>query len=273
MRREDSGRVVLLHIKRTGGTSLNELLRRWAGPANARVALPLDDLTLMARPVLAGLRAVSGHFPFEALSLIPAGYRTATVLRDPVARTLSHYRECAGSQENRQGLSLDEFLDNETHAVAAGNYQAHFLAHTIDIPGAWTDYSPMQRYLQAGGEPEQPHPLQALFSSTPSPLTDDELLARAAANLGTIDFVGTTDNLDSMARRLAETLGVRPEAAPRLKVSGSNPEHDLPAGLRRRIEERTAVDGELYELARGLSADPSQAPKWRMSRRGRNNQA
>jgi hypothetical protein len=253
VRRDDSERVVLLHITKTGGTSLSELLRRWAGPGRARVGLPLDDLALMSRPLLARLRAIAGHFPYEALDVIPGQFRSCTVVREPVDRTLSHYRWLVRTAGAAHGLTLDEFLRSERYAAAAGNYQARFLAHTVDIAGAWVDYSPMQRYLQAGGELGQPHPLQALFGSTPIPLTDDELLARATANLASIDFVGTTDDLDPLARRLAKAFGVRPEPAPRLSASGSNPGRDLPAPDRRRLEECTAVDRQLYELARRLS--------------------
>jgi hypothetical protein len=246
-------RIVFLHIMKTGGTSLSDLLEQWAGPAGARVGIPLDDLAVMPRPQLARLRAVSGHIPYEALSLIPASFRTVTVLRDPVSRTVSHYRELRRSSASHRDLSLDEFLHDDVYDVPSGNYQARALAHTIDLPGAWVDYSPERRYREAGGDPDQDYPLQALFDSTPLLVEDNQLFETAARNLSKLDFVGVTADLASLAARIGALFGARPVAVPRLNTSEALEHVDVPAPLRRRIEERTAVDRELYDVAVRLS--------------------
>lgn len=242
-------RLVFLHIMKTGGTSLTGVLRRWAGPERACVSVPLDDLVLMPRPQLARMRAIAGHIPYEALPLIPGPFASATVLRDPVSRTLSHFRELRRSEEPLRELSLDEFLGSEVYDVPSGNYQARSLAHTIDLAGAWVDYSPRQRYQQAGGDPTQLHPLQALFDSTPIPFGEDELLGRAMRNLSQLDYVGVTEELDAMAARIGVTPGGPDVPIPRLNASDTGEAVDLPASLRRRIERRTEVDRELYETA------------------------
>lgn len=253
-------RVLFLHIMKTAGTSLSELLRQWAGDHMSRVALPLDDLMVLSRPELGRLRAVSGHFPFEVVALLPGVFETVTVLRDPIARTVSHYTEFTKQHDPDGTLTLDEFLHNEVYDVPSGNYQARQLAHSIDLAKAWISYSPMQLYLQAGGTPDQRYPLQALFDSTPLRLNDEELLGQASANLSRIDIVGVTEELDSLVDRLGSVLGAgrsgAPAAAvPRLNASGAGAEaaREVPAKLRRLIDQRTQVDRELYEQAVKLS--------------------
>lgn len=244
-------RLLFLHIMKTAGTSLSELLKEWAGPSRAQVGLPLDDLIVMARPQLGRLRAVAGHFPFEVLKVLPGHFQTVTVVREPVARTISHYHEIL--RKEAPELSLDEFLHSEVYDVPSGNYQARQLGHSIDLPQAWISYSPMQWYLQAGGRPDQPYPLQALFDSTPMFLSEEELLERASAHLEQIDVVGITDELDALVERLADLFGVPTVAAPRLNTTASSAADELPAHLRRVIERRTSVDRELYEVAAKLS--------------------
>jgi hypothetical protein len=245
-------RVVFMHIMRTGGTSLSAALRQWVGPSGARVGIALDELAVMPRPQLARLRVLAGHIPHQALEITPGGFQTVTLLREPVARTLSQYREL---RDNRgyDDLSLDEFLGSEVFDVISGNYQARVLAHTIDLDGAWITYSPLQRYQEAGGEPDQPYPLQALFDSTPLVIDDDSLLAEASQNLSRVDHVGVTENLHGLAARVSQVLGIQDASVPFLNASRSTTE-ELSTRVRRLIEKRTLVDRELYQLALQLSA-------------------
>jgi hypothetical protein len=245
-------RVVFMHIMRTGGTSLSTALRQWVGPSGARVGIALDELAVMPRPQLARLRVLAGHIPHQALEITPGAFQTVTLLREPVARTLSQYRELR-DKRGYDDLSLDEFLGSEVFDVISGNYQARVLAHTIDLDGAWITYSPLRRYQDAGGEAGQPYPLQALFDSTPLVVDDDKLLAEASENLSGVDLVGVTENLHELAARVSRVLGVHDASVPLLNASRSTT-GELPARTRRLIEKRTLVDRELYELALQLSA-------------------
>lgn len=246
-------RVVFLHIMKTGGTSLSHLLEQLAGSSRSCISVPLDDLLVMSTPRLKQVRAVSGHIPYEALGLLPGPFQTITVLREPVERTLSHYREVRRTAGVPGELTLDQFLADDRYAVPSGNYQARSLAHTVDLAGAWITYSPTSRYLQTGGREDQPYPLQSLFDSTPVALSDDQLLERAAANLSSVDLVGVTESLDGLGRRLCRLFGAPETSLAQLNVSEHTGSRDLPTHTRRLIEQRTAVDRELYELARRLS--------------------
>lgn len=246
-------RVVFLHIMKVGGTSLSEMLSTWVDPARSMVAVPLDDIVVMPKPQLAGLSLITGHIPFETLALIPGGFSTVCALRDPFERTISHYQELRRTGNSHGDLSLDQFLSDEAYSVPSGNYQARQLAHTIGLGGAWLEYSPMVRYVEAGGSPTYPYPLQALFDSTPLTLDDNDLFASALRNLTTIDFVSVTEGLDDLARRLAAFFDLTSPRLPRRNVSAPFDRSSLTTALRRRVDARTAVDRELYERATWMS--------------------
>lgn len=246
-------RLVFLHIMKVGGTSLCEMMFAWVPPGRAQVHIFLDDLVLQPRLVTARLQVIAGHVPFEALTLVPGSYSTMCVLRDPLQRTLSHYAELRRSVPRFADLTLARFLDDDLFAVPRGNYQARQLAHTIGVGQAWVDFSPLADYVARGGDPADPRPVQALFDSTPVRLDDAELLATAAGNLARIDLVGTTDDLARVGREAAAHFGLPPAPVPRLNVTPSSVRTEVPASARRRIDELTAVDRELYEAARRRS--------------------
>lgn len=246
-------RMVFLHIMKAGGTSVSEMLSTWVAPSRSMTGVPLDDIVLMPKPQLAGLSLITGHIPFEAISLVPGEFSTACCLREPFQRTISHFQELRRTGESHSELGLDQFLSDEEYAVPSGNYQARQLAHTIGLSGAWLEYSPMVRYVEAGGSPTYPYPLQALFDSTPLAVDDEELFSLALRNLASIDFVGITAELDDLAARLAGVFGVSTPVLPRLNVSAPFERSSVTSAQRKRIDERTAVDRELYERALWMS--------------------
>jgi hypothetical protein len=254
--RSETSRLVFLHVMKVGGTSLSDLFARWLDPEDAWVHLYVDDLALTPPPILATLRLIAGHIPFAALPLIPPPFTTLLVLRDPLSRTLSHYLSLVASEPAYAELTLDSFVFGDSFEALSGNYQARQLAHDKDLVDAWRSYSPEQRVAATGSDPSLSHPITALFDSGPLGLSDDELLRTATGNLEQIDLVGTTDDLGRVAVLAADLFGVQRKSVtvPHLNVSRPFDRSQLSAQTRRRIEEKTAVDQELYRLAR-LRAD------------------
>lgn len=242
-------RLVFLHFLKVGGTSLSDVFSRWFGPTRSRVHVYLDDIALAPAPVLANMRVIAGHLPFAALPLIPGSFHTMTVLRDPVERTVSHFYDLNKHHPHYRDVSLEQFVFNEDSSFS-GNHQARYLAHDIDLANAWRTYSPEERVAAMGGDRYTENPLQVLFDLGPTGQTDDELFRNAAANLDRIDLVGTTGDLDRLAKRVAELFGVPPEPVGRLNRAAPVDAPEIDARVRRRIEERTAVDRELYDRAR-----------------------
>ncbi len=247
-------RLVFLHIMKVAGTSVSRMLERLAGPSKSRVHLHLDELVLMPRSQLARLAVVAGHIPYEAVPLMPPAFQTLVVIRDPASRTISHYRELRQSGPRYADLSFDEFLHSEVFDVPSGNYQARQLAHTIGVADAWITYAPRERNTSVGGSPDDPHPLQSLFDSTPLLHGEEDLLRIATSNLTRIDHVGVTEDLETVARRVAPLFGGGRTAIPRLHVSDRHAPGDITAAQHRRIESRTQVDQELHRLAQRLAS-------------------
>lgn len=242
-------RLVFMHFMRVGGTSMSDQLARWFGEERSRVHVYLDDIALTPPPVLANLRVVAGHIPYAGLALIPGSFQTMAVLRDPFQRTLSHFSHMRDVNPAYRNLTLEEFVFDENQSFS-GNHQARYLAHDVDVANAWRTYSPEERMAAIGGDRFTANPLQVLFDIGPTGLADEELLRRAAARLEQVDIVGVTEQIDAAARQVADLFDLNPVSLGRLNPSPPADRDDIDVKVRRRIDERTAVDRELYDLAR-----------------------
>jgi hypothetical protein len=221
-----------------GGTALTHGLSVLAAPWPRLIDVWLDQLVCMPRPLLERAVLVTGHLPFPVLELLPPGTVALTVLRDPVERTLSHYGHVR-THGGRPDLTLEEFIGSEAWHPAWVDYQARQLACDVPVGEAWLGRFP------AGDS------LQALVDA---PFTIDrvELAELATKRLAALDVVGVADDLDAVARRVAE-LWAKPVPAPLYRanenlapVATSN----LSSSLRDEIRRGTEVDAQLYELAR-----------------------
>jgi hypothetical protein len=152
--------VVVLHIPRTAGATLKKALRRTFGTSfqaiKAKAAEPLDRVAAKIDPAST---IVQGHLNWGLHRRLDRPVRYATLLRNPVERTLSHYRlvndmRAAGG---RGPVALDDFLD----APIAGNLQAEMIAGVFELER----------------------------------LGEDELFKRAAENLAECWLVGRFDAL------------------------------------------------------------------------------
>jgi hypothetical protein len=240
-------RMVFVHIMKVGGTSLCEMMRDWLGP-RAEIHMSLDDLVLQPRSWSLNFELIAGHFPYEGVKLVPGRFSTMCVMRDPMERALSHLNDIRRHVPGHSDLSLDEYLSSEVFAVPRGNYQARVLAHEIGVDDAWVTYSPRERYLERSGSPNEPMMIQALFYSTPILLDDAELLDTANKRLESMEVVGITEDLEPVGQAVASFYGVPPQPVPRLNVSPAS--EQLTAAQRRRLDQSTAVDRELYDLVR-----------------------
>ncbi|MBO0730022.1 MAG: hypothetical protein J2P57_12240 [Acidimicrobiaceae bacterium] len=244
-------RVVFLHMQKAGGTSLSAMLVNWFGRDRAMVGMWVDDLLFCPPQLLARLNVIAGHLPYAALPLIPPPFDTVTVLRDPFSRTLSHFDNLRRVYPAFRGLSLEQFVFDETFQVA-GNLQARYLAHDVDLANAWRSWSPEHRLAYLWGDSTSAElPVTALFELGPTGCSDEELLRKARRNLEQIDLVGTTDALHDLGVRLADRLGFPESQLPQHNATPGRPDiEDVSSIIRRQIEKRTAVDRELYDLAR-----------------------
>ena len=254
--------LCFIHLLKTGGTALVSHLRRLLPPELCLTGLYLDHLVAVPGYALDGAAVIAGHLPYEAVELLPAHGAICTVLRDPVERTLSHYSHLSRHPDVRRhhpDLSLERYLQAPEWQGHASNHQARRLVLRIGITGAWRDFSPRERLKSLGWDfsADFPHPLDALLDRVPLDLPDHELERRALDTLGFIEFVGVTERLDDLFRRVAAFLGITdPPRLVRENVGSNRVRRaDLPTALVDTILEQNAVDLALYERAVALQEE------------------
>jgi len=253
--------IYFLHIMKTGGTALVEGLSSLAGDRFCLTQIFLDHLVALPPVVLESAALVAGHLGVEAREMLPDDTLTATALRDPLDRVLSHYAHvlvdpALGSET--EGLSLEEFVHSPRWRALSENFQARNLVHRIGLSGVWRRQSPEQMLAQLdpGTRPTEPSlPLQAFFDSTPLGISEGELRRLSLAALNSIDHVGVSDRLDVLFESLCRIWGVEnPPALPAANVSAHRLDPaGIPGRLREEILEANSVDLALYEQARVLA--------------------
>jgi hypothetical protein len=232
---DEQSLVVLVHLPKTAGTTLAQLLRHhyrggaFKGGGNVfgrpdEVEARLDKIASTER-----FRAVAGHLTFGAAERLSSRARYVTILREPVARTLSHYFFLVHSARG-QGLvppwlpepgpclTLDECLSDRSYIP--DNLQTRMLCGLV---------SP--------------------YDELPA-----DALERAKRNLAErFAYVGTTERFDELLAVLDLAFGWPTTPYRRARENADRPGlDDVPPDALRVAAERNALDRELWEHAGAL---------------------
>jgi len=237
MTNDADSRFFFLHVMKTGGATFRQhvVANFWPGEVYPDPALDtnmfiantrIEYLRNLPSDRKDRIRAYTGHFPFLCVEMLGIPLVTLTMLRDPVARTISYLRHCKRYHENQHDLSLEEIYDDPfVNTVFIRNHQAKlFCLEPDDEPVTYM------------------HVVEI----------DDARLATAKRNLATVDVIGFTEEydafIDAMRTRYSWRFG---EVAPWHVSNEPWPASD---GLKRRIADDNAADIEFYEFARDLSS-------------------
>jgi hypothetical protein len=266
----DSPVFLFVHVMKTGGTSLVfQLLEEFPGkelypsasvdrrhPTDAESYGSIPDLVALTPERRAAIRMYAGHFPYMARELIGGELTTLTLLREPVARTISLLKHFKRLYERYSELSLDEIYEDPfvfRHFIE--NHQTKVFSVAIDdrpktIAGT-VSYREIRAYLT--GSPADPDPAAA--SATPDTITIDAgRLARAKSNLALVDVIGVNDRFQSFVEALHVRFGWWPAGlAGEARANASSEPWDASAALRARIARENRFDVELYEYANELA--------------------
>ena len=174
---------------------------------------------------------ISGHFSFVIGDRLPAGYISATVLRDPRERTLSDYFFIVEDMPF-SGLSSEE------REIKSNNAEDVFFNPALAC-----------RFTNA-----QACHLASFFHAGPMSLPPSELLAFAKRGLDQYDLVGTTERLSEFVDYLKKLYELPyGHSLKRLNVTSRRKKFDeLDPKIRTRIEEINLVDLELWNYANAL---------------------
>ncbi|MGH8984203.1 MAG: hypothetical protein ACRDY6_10070 [Acidimicrobiia bacterium] len=226
-------RFFFVHVQKAAGTSLVFRLRRHFGRAaiyppeadkgDVAAVISVEHLLARWRTDAATTRVVTGHFPLCTTELLGGGFTTLTVLREPVARTLSYLRHHKQLTPEDRDRSLEEIYDDPL--------RFHGLIHNHMVK---------------------------MFSLTADEMTGGVLtrvdftpdrLERAKENLAAVDVVGVQERFDELCSDLTSQFGWNLGAS--THVNRTEPV-DVPESFCRRIAEDNAMDVELHAFAHTL---------------------
>jgi len=119
--------LVFMHIPKTGGTTLREIIQRQYEPNKVWTFGTIyqfrEELSEMSEKRIKQIRCLQGHACFgEVHQPFNRAYNYLTMLRDPIERMLSLYCRHGGAQ----GLSLKEFITKTDFEFATKNTQTRY---------------------------------------------------------------------------------------------------------------------------------------------------
>lgn len=115
----DTDTIIFLHIPKTGGRSLqNILLRKYSSDEVITDAhTKLNEISEWPDDRKRQIRYLQGHFVYGAHKILPQECRYITTLRDPIDRVISHYYFLKRSPSHplhdtivQQNLSLEDYV-------------------------------------------------------------------------------------------------------------------------------------------------------------------
>ena len=219
-------RILVVHVMKTAGTSLRRMLQKEYGPRRVYPGdfhlnkLP-DGCYPSAKALLENFRALPphnvlvGHFTAAFADQLPVPYRTATFLREPVQRSLSHLGHVAKLLKTTPAKLLDD--------------PAFISSRIVDF----------QTRALGADEACDPHEVA---------MVGDRMLDRAIRRLETMDFVGLTERFEDSCRIFDQRFGTRIARLTR-RENVLRPEGNELAELISRIEPFVQRDRLLYETA------------------------
>jgi hypothetical protein len=234
----DAGeRYFFVHLQKTAGTSLLIRLGHQFRPEQIYpdatdgdlfgVMPQLEPSQLVARWRARGdeIRVVTGHFPLCTAELLDAPFRTFTVLREPVERTLSYLRHHRRMTPEDTEVPLEEIYEDPLRFTGLiHNHMVKMFSLRLDE--------------MTGG------------SMTPVDFTPEHL-TRAKERLAGVDVVGLQERFDDFVAELERRFGW--DLGPPLVANDTVPVPVDPA-FRDRIAADNALDVELYAWACDLVA-------------------
>lgn len=246
--------VLFIHVMKTGGTTIVRNLRETyplpaVFPYSALDLAYRDDGELdldhhLSVPYLLGLsaerretvRVYIGHFPYVVRELLGFEVRAATVLRDPVERTISLLRQLQRPQR---------WEDDAVERPLAMRSLEEVYEHPLVFEPLVHDHQTKIFSMTPADDPQRYTDVIAV---------DGARLEQAKASLEEIEVVGTTARFDDLLDEVESRFGWTIVRGARKNMT---PERDLTPvapSLRRRIAADNAIDIELYEHARDLVA-------------------
>ncbi len=241
----DANPLYFLHIPKTGGSSIHELLAEHFGERMSQSQL-WDHIKFDDPSTFAKHNIFAGHFGMALPTLLQRPTWTFTFLRDPVARTVSHFKHVKRDPNHpfhryMQGKTLADFLSDPMTIPLVYNVQARYLA---------SDASGADGLLRIPRHDANYGSLSMTWELMSYGMKDEDIRTRSFVSLDKMQFVGFLEYFEKSIQELAKLLGIDAPIVPRANVSDND--HDvgqITNSIRARIMDLTRIDTEIYETA------------------------
>lgn len=228
--------VVFLHIPKTAGSNIRDILRQKHGRGFFDIIVPMA-LWCVGDKEINRYDALAGHMGTGILNRITRPCFSFTFLRDPVERVLSHYYYWRDVPDGigQTGNQIAKSMDFETFIQS-------------DHPVARSAVDNVQTWTMLGGVDDATF---EIYQDIPP----QKRLKLAKKNMEKLSFIGLQENFSECMTLLCNRLNWPLEAA----QSESNVNHtrqrakDLSPHTQELLRERVSLDIALYEHARMLS--------------------
>jgi hypothetical protein len=229
--------IIFLHIQKTGGITLQRILRRKIGSPLIKRATNLisnrnqsSEVIEMLRSKRATDRYIIGHFCYGIHRYLPQPYTYMTFLREPVSRIISLYdysrtNPTAYYHKYARNQTLEEFA-LQTPLMELDNGQVRFLA------GDENDY---------------------FINRTPYGQCNEELLELAKSHIDqNFSFVGLTEYFDQSALLLSKVMLWNSCFYLRRNTTKTGTKQLVSDKLKAKIAEQNSLDCQLYEYSKNI---------------------
>jgi hypothetical protein len=234
-------RFFFVHVMKTAGTTFALHLRAqfpaesiypargidWDDAADLERYTDASRVLAITPKRRARIEFYTGHFPFMVAGMIDPALTVLTLLREPVARTISVLDHFQRLDDRYRDLDLEAIYDDDHvfHSFV-WNHQTAFFARTPTDGEQWIR----------------------------DPIAiDDSRFATAKANLESVDVVGLTEDYPSFVKELRARYGWWPNGLNLdERANVGSPRSDVGAGLLKRISDDNRYDVELYRYTQEL---------------------
>lgn len=224
--------LIFLHIQKTGGITLQRMLRQKYGPSLPKRAIKVLAGQGQPLPLEASLkgkkmrdRYFAGHVCFGVHRLLPKPYHYVTILREPVSRIISLY----DFSKSNSGAFY--------HGIASKVSLEEFALHT----GLRELDNGQTRFIAGDAE-------SLFINQTPFGQCNTALLEKAQKNTEKhFSMVGFTDQFDRSMLLLSKIMGWKEPHY--LRLNSSKQKTSVPETLKARIAAHNSLDVELYRQA------------------------
>ncbi|MEP7290436.1 MAG: sulfotransferase family 2 domain-containing protein [Chloroflexota bacterium] len=240
---EDQDQLYFLHIQKTAGISLMNTLNQHF-PAHEYRHYLLEQL-LFLPDTFVPQRLIAGHTYFTIRHFLAEEPIYLTLLRDPVARVISHFRHIQRKEQHPYHLkfrdaSLLDFLHSPEGESISRNFQTLSLAIDQDPREFYRNFTYEKIKGNGGG-----YAMMAAYDQS----NQEALLERVLARLEKFAFIGLTERFEDSLDLLTYTFHWNPLARPVHLNADPEPLSAVPQEAYDLIIERTRLDQQIYDYA------------------------